>query len=288
MPMIHIPISPRLYVLVSPLLLCFSIASCQQSDAAEKLTVLEKTAVTLPPVSSPIKTPTSESYANRLGIKSIFIGDSFENVTAMRSIKTRCSVNLGDAKAANGDSPEMSKIREKLRLTTTERYQSCLVDGVATVGGLNVRSFQIEFFDSKALRIIVTFEQKYPDKLKYDEREKLYNKNLIAFLDALTLHFQTPFTQGSFCKGGSCRGIGGGTSFTRYTWQRRDGHTILDKYSSFNYLTISSSEGDSLSATRTADIDKVSTELRIRKEYEQKQEQQQKKSNTARDVARDL
>ena len=240
------------------------------------------------PSSNPIKPDIPEIYANRLGVKSIFIGDSFDNVTTNLSIKTLCSINLVDAKAANGDSPEMSQIREKLRLTTTERYQSCLVDGVATVGGLNVRSFQIEFFDHKALRIVVTFEEKYPDKLKYEEREKLNNKNLTAFLDALSLHFQTQFTKNNICRGGSCRGVGGGTSFTRYIWQRRDGQATYDDLSMFNQLIISSPEGDSRSAARTDEIDKVRAEIQVRKEYEQNQEQQLKKSNTARAVAGDL
>lgn len=287
--MIYISIPSRIHTLASFLLISILIVVYPQCSAAEKSNALEKSVANSPPVISQINALGSENYTNRLGIKSIFIGDSFDNVTALRSIKTRCSINLEDAKAANGDSPEISRIREQLKLINTEKYQSCIVDGVATVGGLNVWTFKIEFFDNKALRIIVTFEDKYPEKLKYDERSKLRIEKLTAFLDAMTLQLQTPFTEGKWCRGGSCRGIGGGTHFTRYIWQRRDGRAEYDDpIGGFATLTISSPEGDSRSAAKTAEIDKMRAELRARKEYEQNQKQQLKKSNTARAIARDL
>jgi hypothetical protein len=276
----------RIHAFPSFLLLIFSVA-CLQCAAAEKSTVLEKSVVNLSTTLSPIKPLSSENYTNRLGVKSIFIGDSLDNVKAIRSIKIRCIVSVGDTKFANADSSEMSQIREKQKTTTAGKDQFCTVDGIATVGGLYVKSFEVEFFDNKALRILITFERKYQDKLKYDEQAKLDRQKLTAFLDALTLHFQIAFTQRGFCEG-NCRFARGGTFFTRYAWETRDGRAIFDDYASYSKLTISSPQGDSRSAARTAMINKMTAESRVREEYEKKQEQELKKSNAARAVARDL
>lgn len=285
--MIYTRITFRIHALTLFLLLSV-LAEYQQCAAAEKPTNLEKNVINLTPAPSTIKLLSSENYTKILGVKSIYIGDSLDNVKTKHSTKIRCSENVANTKLANADSFEMSQIREKQRFTTNEKYQFCTVEGIATVGGLYVKSFDIEFFDNKALRILITFERKYQDKLKCDEWKKIDSQNLTGFLDALTLHFQVAFTEAGFCKGGSCRGIGGGTSFTRYIWQTLDGQAIFDKYSGLSTLTISSAEGDSRSAARTEILNKIKAELRVREEYEKKQEQQLKKSNAARALVRDL
>jgi hypothetical protein len=220
---------------------------------------------------------------NKLGIKSIFIGDTLKTNIGVPAMKIKCSLDF------DLDKHEITTLN--LKNIRAENYKSCYASDLVKIGGLQT-SISINVFDNKIYRINLLEQQdlkKYSNNTSLSERSKLKNENETILLDALKLHFGVPVIEKKLCRGGGCRRIGRGTYVTQYTWQGQHDNAVLEFSTGGGYnLVISSSEGYLLYAARNAELSKLYTERYMRKELQQQQQKQFKDSKAVSDAVRDL